>query len=390
MTKSLTIELARFFNLCVPKEEKPVTKQSYSEARMKMNHTAYIELNEDLVKEYYAGKDYKTYKGYRLLAIDGSKIQVPKNQNTIAAYGMLGTKGKEIPMATISTAYDVLNNLSVNTYLARGDSSERTLMENHVEKIRQTTPHAKDLLIADRGYPSLYLFIKMMESGYDFVIRCSEKGFLNEVKTFAKSAESERLVTISLDKSIRRNVSTDKLVEKPKALLLRLVRIEIGMGKTEYLITSLTDKKEFTIDDLKEIYHLRWSIETYFNLQKNVFELENLSGKTSETVKQDYFARVLSSNLSSLLIEEAQASIENIDTNNPLKKRRKVNRSVAIGLLKDQMIDLLFLPDKQRKEKYDTLIAMILKFTVPIIKNRHLPRNFRFHTNCFRKKRKTI
>ena len=162
------------------------------------------------------------------------------------------------------------------------------------------------------------------------------------------------------------------------------------LRKTEYLITSLTNKEEFTIDDLKEIYHLRWSIETYFNLQKNVFELENLSGKTSETIKQDYFARVLSGNLSSLLIEEAQTSIENIDTNNPLKKCRKVNRSVAIGLLKDQMIDLLFLPDTQRKEKYDTLIAMILKFTVPIITNRHLPRNFRFHTNCFRKKRKTI
>jgi hypothetical protein len=30
--------------------------------------------------------------------------------------------------------------------------------------------------------------------------------------------------------------------------------------------------------DLKELYHLRWGEETYFNFQKNVLEIENFSG----------------------------------------------------------------------------------------------------------------
>jgi hypothetical protein len=357
---------------------------------MKMQHSAYIELNEDLVSQYYKGNDYKMYKGYRLLAIDGSRIQLPRSKEIIDAYGLLGAKEKPVPMATISTAYDVLNNITVNTYLERGDAAERTLFERHLEAIKQKTPGLRDIIIADRGYPSLYLFVKMLENGYNFVIRCSEKGFINEIKEFSKTSINDSIIEIGLDQGPRRNISTDRLIEKPEKLILRILKVEIGEGKTEYLITSLRDKKEFSIDELKKIYHLRWSIETYFNLQKNVFELENLSGKTPETIKQDYYARVLSSNLSSLLIEEAQEEIDIDDEDKPEGARRKINRSVAIGLLKDHVIDLLLLQKEDRTYKYRKLVSVIKKHTIPIIKNRSFPRIFKRYTNCFRKKRKII
>ena len=52
-TKSLNVELNRFFKrIEYNSEEKSYSKQSYSEARMKMKHNAYIELNEELVKGY--------------------------------------------------------------------------------------------------------------------------------------------------------------------------------------------------------------------------------------------------------------------------------------------------------------------------------------------------
>lgn len=357
---------------------------------MKMKHGAYIELNEDLVSQYYKGNDYKMYKGYRLLAIDGSRIQLPKTKEVVATYGLLGSKEKPVPMATISTVYDVLNNITVNTYLERGDSAERTLFEKHLEVIKQKTPGVRDIIVADRGYPSLYLFVKMLENGYNFVIRCSEKGFINEVKEFSKTSINDSIIEIGLEQTLRRNISTDRLVEKPEKLILRIVKVEIGEGKTEYIITSLTNKEEFTIDELKKIYHLRWSIETYFNLQKNVFELENLSGKTPETIKQDYYARVLSGNLSSLLIEEAQEEIDLADADKPEGKRRKINRSVAIGLLKDHVIDLLLLQEEDRADRYRKLINVIKKHTIPVIKNRSFPRIFKRYTNCFRKKRKII
>ena len=46
-------------------------------------------------------------------------------------------------------------------------------------------------------------------------------------------------------------------------LSLRIVRIEIAPGIYENLITNLPDI-EFDMDDLKELYHLRWSQETAY------------------------------------------------------------------------------------------------------------------------------
>ena len=126
-TKSLTTELSRYFSRFYgQKDEKQgVTKQSCSEASMKMSHGAYTGLNEDLVKEYYSDDDYKKFKGYRLPVIDGSGILLPCNKEITGEYGLTGSKDNLVPMAAISAVYDVLSNISVSTYPERGDCAEK-------------------------------------------------------------------------------------------------------------------------------------------------------------------------------------------------------------------------------------------------------------------------
>ena len=48
----------------------------------------------------------------------------------------------------------------------------------------------------------------------------------------------------------------------PKQLKgLRLVAIDLFSGEKEILLTNLTDRQEFDIENLKELYHLRWGVE---------------------------------------------------------------------------------------------------------------------------------
>lgn len=44
---------------------------------------------------------------------------------------------------------------------------------------------------------------------------------------------------------------------------LRVVRIKIGEERYESLVTNLPSN-EFSTADLKQLYHLRWGIETAF------------------------------------------------------------------------------------------------------------------------------
>jgi len=141
-----------------------------------------------------------------------------------------------------------------------------------------------------------------------------------------------------------------------------------------------------------QIYHLRWNEETYFNFQKNVLEIENFSGKTPETIRQDYFARVLSSNLSSLMIEEAQEEVDNETHVSEDRKYQKyaINRTVAIGILKDEMIEMLFAPRDRVDNKYHTLLAAIKKHIVPEILGRSFERKEKIPNKSFLKRRKAL
>ena len=57
------------------------TASALSQARSKLRHTAFIELLEQcVVKVMYGDGDYKKFKGYRLLAIDGSTLHMPKSR----------------------------------------------------------------------------------------------------------------------------------------------------------------------------------------------------------------------------------------------------------------------------------------------------------------------
>ena len=392
-TKSLNVELSRFFKrIKYNSEEKSYSKQSYSEARMKMKHSAYIELNEELVMGYYSDEDYKQYKGYRVLAIDGSRIQLPDRESVIEEFGLAENGGKTIPMAMSSVAYDVLNKIAVNTYLERYEADERSLADKHLSKIKEITPTVKNIILMDRGYPSLYLFTRMLDLDLDFVVRCNDMSFISEIKEFVRSEDTDKKIEIDLRLRLRKYLSIGKLANRPEKLILRAVKIKLTNGETEYLISSLTDKLTFTKDDLKELYHLRWGEETYFNFQKNVLEIENFSGRTPETIRQDYYAGILSSNIGSLLIEDAQEEIdEQVQVIEGLKHiGYKVNRSVAMGLIKDEVIEMLLSPEDQWGIRYNKLVATIKRFTIQIIHNRHFERKSKLNNKAFLKKRKAI
>lgn len=395
-TKSLSVELTRFFHRIENNTEaRSFSKQSYSEARMKMKHGAYIELNDDLVKAYYAEGEELRYKGHRLVAIDGSRIQLPNTKEVITEFGIAENNGKSVPMAMTSTAYDVLNHIAVNTYLDRYETSERTLAEYHLEKMQTLRASSNNILLMDRGYPSVYLCAKMLVNSYDFVIRCNADKFLNEVKAFSQSAATDEIIELDLRAGSRKyNEVLQDLVQKHSVttIRLRIVKILLEGGSTEYLLTSLLDQETFSVNDLKEIYHLRWNEETYFNFQKNVIEIENFSGKTPETIRQDYFARVLSGNLSSLLIEEAQEEVEAETTRNDDRQyqRYNINRTVATGILKDEVIEMLFAPKELLRKKHSLLLAKIKKHIIPEIPGRTFVRKERIQNKAFLKKRKAL
>jgi hypothetical protein len=163
-------------------------------------------------------------------------------------------------------------------------------------------------------------------------------------------------------------------------LWVRAVKVELAPGETEYLLTSL----EQSVAALRELYHQRWGVETGLDFYKNVLQLENFSAKTELGVQQDFQAHLLAANLSALLVADANRELELEQAHKHNKHGYKVNRAVALGLVKDNLAGLL-LGKQSAEEIYDRIKQKIKRRQEAIRPNRSFPRkrklNYKYHIN---------
>ncbi len=91
-----------------------VTKSAFFQARKQLSYKAFIELNRQIIDTTYKSYDHlKTWRGFRLCAVDGSSIRLPNTSDITAHFGV--HKGRKeqanCTMGMASVFYDVLSQI---------------------------------------------------------------------------------------------------------------------------------------------------------------------------------------------------------------------------------------------------------------------------------------
>ena len=84
-------ELDQFFKSIQDQKDasQVITKSAFFQARKQLSHTAFIALNKQVVEEVYQSHwKPKTWKGFRLCAIDGTSIRLPNEPDIIEHFGV--------------------------------------------------------------------------------------------------------------------------------------------------------------------------------------------------------------------------------------------------------------------------------------------------------------
>jgi len=104
-----------------------------------------------------------------------------------------------------------------------------------------------------------------------------------------------------------------RFCESLKGRFLRATRPLCIYGKlsggVEVLMTNLMDSEKYNASLFKSLYHLRWGIEENYKRLKQWVEIENFSGKSALSVQQDFYAKIVASNLTALMAMAAQKTI---------------------------------------------------------------------------------
>ena len=278
--QSLQKELTQFYlNFS---KEKNITNSAFCQSRMKLNYTAFIELNNTIIKEFYTDNNFKLWKGFRLLGIDGSKMQLPLTLEMIESFGYAQNSSNTIiPMAQTSFCLDLLNKMIINAELDRYETSEYNLALKSIEKC-----NLKDLLIYDRGYDAIWFMLFHQIKKKDFIIRM-RRNSIKEIEDFFYSNEKSNILEINelhenSDKQIKR------LGIKFESFKIRLVKVFLKNNEVEVLATSLLDKEKYPDEEFKWLYSQRWGIETEFDHLKNNLMIENFTGLSKLSIAQDF------------------------------------------------------------------------------------------------------
>ena len=132
-----------------------VTKGAFTQARAKLKHEAFIELSDNVVQTFYNEAPYLVWHQMRLLAVDGSTLTLPQHESITDEFGehFFGPKAdSEQSLARTSLLYDTLNLITLDAQIDSYKTSERALLSKHLNKVK-----AGDLILLDRGYPSIAL-----------------------------------------------------------------------------------------------------------------------------------------------------------------------------------------------------------------------------------------
>jgi hypothetical protein len=371
---SMQRELDRFFKI-VNKSDfniREVTKGALSQARAKLNPWAFKRLNEVACNTFYAEAAYYIWYGFRVLAVDGSRLVLPNHPSVIEEFGQhsFGPKADSPrSLALVSMLYDVLNQITIDADIAPYASSERDLLMKHIDKTK-----AGDLLLLDRGYPCIWLLFLLKARGVEFCVRMKDDWWLT-VKDFTESEEKERIVTFSLPKKDRKKLAAyPEMMDK--IITCRLIKIELETGEKEILCTSLTDMKEYEHIEFDSLYHYRWNEEEAYKLLKSRIELENFSGKTSTAVKQDFYAKILLMTLCAAYAHPIEEKVTNeYKADQERRYDQKINRTNALAMTQDILIGVMIKNQYQKAlQAFDSIVEKTREIIRP---GRSEPRNMK-------------
>jgi hypothetical protein len=201
--------------------------------------------------------------GWTLLAIDGSKADLPRTLSHEEHFG-IADNGK-CPQAFITAIVEVNTKLLWDWRIDKGRASEK----HHLVEMAGELPDGC-LLLADGNFVGYSVWRALQ--GHDFLIRVG--GNVHLISQLWPEARIERHGDIVY-------AWPGKLQTKCGPLILRLIKIGRG-NKAMYLLTNVLNRQRLSDRTAGKIYRLRWGAEMFYRAFKRTLGYVKLKSKAGE------------------------------------------------------------------------------------------------------------
>ena len=320
----------------------------------------------------------KLYQGFRLLTVDGTDLQFTADPRDEASY-FPGSNGQlHYSMLHLNALFD----LSSRIYLDAVVQKRRKTHESAalIQMIERCSIEDPVLILADRNYEAYNVMEHLSQKGWKYLIRIKNSKGLVAGFPCSNLSEFDISATVSLTRKqtnrvkqmiaedpshyrfLPRNVSFDFLPPQSEgfyAMSFRIVRFPLSEDTFETVVTNL-EPDLYPPEKLKQLYFLRWGIETSFRQVKYTVGLRQFQCKKVEHVTQEIFARLLMYNFTEMI------TFHVIIQNKSRKYAYQANFSAAVHICRQFLRGSVSPPHVE---------AMIAKHILPLRPGRSTIRN---------------
>lgn len=356
-----------------PRRDDPtvVTEEAFVQARKRLPLEFWLYLILVLAERFQAQHEQcVSWKGFRLLALDGTTIPLKRWQPLREYFGTSSNgKGKEpktqarllmlqFPLARIPYAYE----------LCPYKMAEKAVAPRLLSRLQKN-----DLVLLDRGFWSYGLFWQIQRQDAFFGVRLFATAGLKHLKTLGKN---DRLVTYAPTAPKWRKAGL------PKSITLRVIDYQIPGFRPSAVVTNVLDPAVLSREDWVRmstttepgrkldpgLYHRRWEIETSFSELKVIQNMKNsLRSRTPEGIAFEVAGHILFYLLVRWLMVEAAVK----HNGEPLR----LSFTYALRELRDLNEKLITSsPARVLHVLLPRLLARIASHVVPLRPGRHYPR----------------
>lgn len=308
--RSLKDELLNYFSF----DNLTPSNSSFNQRRAQILPEAFEFLFHEFTDSFH--DSFACYKGYRLIACDGSDLCIARNSNDKTTYFETASDSRGFNQLHLNAFYDLCNRVYVDAVIqpSRKENEDRAMCDL-IDRYKGSTA----IFIADRNYENYNIFAHVEEKGMYYLIRVKDinsTGILKGI-TLPEAPGFDVWKSITLTKKQTNEVKADK--EKYKFvpststfdyldlhvnrfydLRMRIVRFPIKGDTYECIITNLPQDR-FSTDEIKRLYAKRWEIETSFRELKYAIGLTRFHSKKTEYIKQEIWARMTLYNLCEII-----------------------------------------------------------------------------------------
>lgn len=276
-------------NIPLP-QSTPVAASAFCMARTKLDESIFKQINTEIICTYETHTEDHLWKTHRIFAVDGSKINVPRQ--LLAQGYTTPSRNAYYPQGLVSCLYQLKSKVPVDFDLV-SHKDERRLALNHLSALKKD-----DVVVYDRGYFSYFMLYSHQKQGIHAIFRLKNKT-VKVIDAFIASPDTDRVVIINPSQKIRQLHSEIVCIPIP----LRLIKYTVS--DTTYIIgTTLVDTQDYKTEDFSDVYHSRWGIEELYKISKGLIGIEDFHGQTERGVKQELFAHFILITLSRIFANQ--------------------------------------------------------------------------------------